>query len=146
VHLIQDRRCRAHRAARSPQLHQQVDLLLVRVRAVRIAQQPLEDVFRLRGVWYFLHHGRAHVAGEMTQMPMSAARLSIVVLPFANLSGDPGQDYFAEGVTENLTTARSRLRGSFVIARSTASALKGKARKDRAIRLKSVGTVTGLST
>jgi adenylate cyclase len=68
------------------------------------------------------------------------------VLPFANLSGDPGQDYFAEGVTENLTTARSRLRGSFVIARSTASALKGKARKDRAIRLKSVGTVTGLST
>jgi adenylate cyclase len=79
------------------------------------------------GAWYFLHQGRTQVAGETMQMPMSAARLSVVVLPFANLSGDPAQDYFAEGVTENLTTALSRIRGSFVIARSTASALKGKA-------------------
>ena len=79
------------------------------------------------GAWYFLHQGRTPVTGETMQMPMSAARLSVVVLPFANLSGDPAQDYFAEGVTENLTTALSRLRGSFVIARSTASALKGKA-------------------
>jgi TolB-like protein/Tfp pilus assembly protein PilF len=77
------------------------------------------------GAWYFLQKGRGQAAGDM--MPMSAARLSVVVLPFANLSGDPAQDYFAEGVTENLTTALSRLRGSFVIARSTASALKGKA-------------------
>lgn len=79
------------------------------------------------GAWYFLLRDRAHVTGEMMQMPMSAARLSVVVLPFANLSSDPAQDYFAEGVTENLTTALSRLRGSFVIARSTAAALKGKA-------------------
>jgi adenylate cyclase len=79
------------------------------------------------GAWYFLVRDRAHVTGETMQMPMSAARLSVVVLPFANLSSDPAQDYFAEGVTENLTTALSRLRGSFVIARSTAAALKGKA-------------------
>ncbi len=79
------------------------------------------------GTWYFLQKDRGHTTGDVMQMPMSAARLSVVVLPFANLSGDPAQDYFAEGITENLTTALSRLRGSFVIARSTASALKGKA-------------------
>jgi TolB-like protein/class 3 adenylate cyclase len=46
-------------------------------------------------------------------------RLSIVVLPFANLSGDPEQDYFADGVTESLTTDLSRISGSFVIGRHT---------------------------
>ena len=52
--------------------------------------------------------------------PAEAAHLSVVVLPFANLSGDPGQDYFADGVTEKLTTELSRIRSSFVIARNTA--------------------------
>ena len=54
-------------------------------------------------------------------------RLSIVVLPFSNLSGDPKQEYFVDGVTESLTTDLSRMRGSFVIARNTAFAYKGKA-------------------
>ena len=57
----------------------------------------------------------------------SAPRLSIVVLPFANLSGDPQQDYFVDGVTESLTTDLSRISGSFVIGRHTAFAYKGKA-------------------
>ena len=48
------------------------------------------------------------------------------MLPFANLSNDPSQDYFADGVTENLTTDLSRLSGSFVIARNTAFTFKGK--------------------
>lgn len=52
--------------------------------------------------------------------------LSIVVLPLANLSGDANQDYFADGITENLTARLSRLRGSFVIARNTAFTFKGK--------------------
>ena len=55
-------------------------------------------------------------------------RLSIVVLPFANLSGDPEQDYFVDGVTESLTTDLSRIRGSFVIGRHTAFTYKGEAR------------------
>src|SRR5271165_4752210 len=59
--------------------------------------------------------------------PAPAAHLSVVVLPFANLSGDPAQDYFADGVTENLTTDLSRIRDSFVIARNTAFTYKGKA-------------------
>ena len=57
----------------------------------------------------------------------SAPRLSIVVLPFANMSRDPDQEYFVDGITESLTTDLSRLRGSFVIARNTAFTFKGKA-------------------
>jgi TolB-like protein/class 3 adenylate cyclase len=54
-------------------------------------------------------------------------RLSIVVLPFANIGGDSEQDYFVDGVTESLTTDLSRIRGSFVIARNTAFTFRGKA-------------------
>jgi TolB-like protein/class 3 adenylate cyclase len=53
--------------------------------------------------------------------------LSIVVLPFVNLDGDPRHEYFADGVTENLTTDLSRITGSFVIGRHTAFTYKGKA-------------------
>jgi TolB-like protein len=49
------------------------------------------------------------------------------VLPFANLSGDPEQDYFVDGVTESLTTDLSRINGAFVIARNTAFTFKGTA-------------------
>jgi tetratricopeptide (TPR) repeat protein len=59
--------------------------------------------------------------------PLSPPRLSIVVLPFTNLSGDPDQDYFVDGVTESLTTDLSRISGSFVIGRHTAFTYKGKA-------------------
>ena len=55
-----------------------------------------------------------------------APQLSIVVLPFANLSSDPEQEYFADGITEDLTTDLSRIAGSFVIARNTAFTYKGK--------------------
>jgi adenylate cyclase len=56
----------------------------------------------------------------------SAPRLSIVVLPFANLSNDPEQQYFADGITDDLTTDLSRLRNVLVIWRSTAFTYKGK--------------------
>jgi TolB-like protein/class 3 adenylate cyclase len=56
----------------------------------------------------------------------SAPRLSIVVLPFTNLSGDSEQEYFVDGVTESLTTDLSRIAGSFVIARNSAFSYKGK--------------------
>jgi adenylate cyclase len=67
-----------------------------------------------------------YVLGGHSVKPAQAAHLSIVVLPFTNLSGDPTQDYFADGITENLTTDLSRLSGSFVIARNTAFTYKGK--------------------
>jgi TolB-like protein/class 3 adenylate cyclase len=53
-------------------------------------------------------------------------RLSIVVLPFANIGGDPEQEHFVDGVTESLTTDLSRLRSAVVIARNTAFTYKGK--------------------
>ena len=59
--------------------------------------------------------------------PSSPPRLSIVVLPFSNIGGDPEQDYFVDGVTESLTTDLSRISGAFVIARNTAFTFKGKA-------------------
>ncbi len=58
--------------------------------------------------------------------PADPGHLSLVVLPFANLSGDPNQDYFADGITENLTTDLSRIRKSFVIAPRTALTYRGK--------------------
>ncbi len=61
-----------------------------------------------------------------TSASSSAPRLSIVVLPFANIGGDPEQEYFVDGVTESLTTDLSRITGSFVIARNTAFTYKGK--------------------
>jgi adenylate cyclase len=57
---------------------------------------------------------------------MDRPRLSIAVLPFNNLSGDPGQDYFSDGLTEDLTTDLSRIEGAFVIARNTMQAYRGK--------------------
>jgi adenylate cyclase len=59
--------------------------------------------------------------------PKPLPALSLVVLPFANLSADPEQDFFADGLTEDLTTDLSHLAGSFVIARNTAFTYKGKA-------------------
>ena len=58
--------------------------------------------------------------------PSTAPHLSIIVLPFTNIGGDPEQDYFVDGVTESLTTDLSRIAGSFVIARNTAFTYKGK--------------------
>jgi adenylate cyclase len=65
--------------------------------------------------------------------PAEAAHLSVVVLPFKNLSGDPSQDYFADGITDNLTTDLSRIRNSFVIASTTAFTYKGKTVDAKAI-------------
>jgi DNA-binding winged helix-turn-helix (wHTH) protein len=69
-----------------------------------------------------------------TSAPPSLPRLSIVVLPFSNLSGDPEQEHFVDGVTESLTTDLSRISGSFVIGRHTAFTCKG-----RAVDLKQIG-------
>jgi adenylate cyclase len=76
------------------------------------------------GAWWFLSANRP--VAVASKPPTEAARLSIVVLPFTNLSNDPAQDYFADGVTENLTTELTRIRNSFVIARNTAFTFKGK--------------------
>jgi TolB-like protein/class 3 adenylate cyclase len=72
-------------------------------------------------------HGATRQRESLPPSSTSAPRLSIVVLPFANLSGDPEQEYFVDGVTESLTTDLSRINGAFVIARNTSFTFKGKA-------------------
>jgi adenylate cyclase len=67
----------------------------------------------------------APAAASISQ-PLVAPRLSIVVLPFANLSSDPEQQYFADGITEDLTTDLSRIPGMFVISRNTAFTYQNK--------------------
>jgi len=81
--------------------------------------------------WHFVGANRSPAIASAP--PAEPAHLSIVVLPFTNLSGDPSQDYFADGITENLTTDLSRLSGAFVIARNTAFTFKGKPVDTKAI-------------
>jgi adenylate cyclase len=86
------------------------------------------------GVFYFLGQNRTAPVATSAPTPVASnaatpaepARLSIVVLPFTNLSNDPSQEYFADGITENLTTELSHIHNSFVIARNTAFSFKGK--------------------
>jgi class 3 adenylate cyclase/TolB-like protein len=66
--------------------------------------------------------------------PATAPRLSIVVLPFTNLSDDREQQFFADGITEDVTTDLSRLAGMFVISRSTAFTYK-----DKRVEAKQIG-------
>jgi adenylate cyclase len=68
----------------------------------------------------------AAAAIQWRAVPQKAPRLSIVVLPFENMSGDREQDYFADGITDDLTTDLSHLQDSFVISRGTAFTYKGK--------------------
>ena len=79
------------------------------------------------GAALYFHLGRAPVVSQMPdQLAKPSERFSIVVLPFANLSGDASQDYLADVISDELTTGFSRFRDSFVISRSTAFTYKGK--------------------
>ena len=60
------------------------------------------------------------------QKPLAPQRPSVAVLPFANLSGDPSQDYFADGISDALITDLAKLSGLDVIARNSVSAYKGR--------------------
>ena len=79
------------------------------------------------------HSGRAASALPLPDKP------SIVVLPFDNMSGDPEQDYFSDGITEVLTTDLSRISSLFVIARNSAFTYKGKA-----VKVQEVGKELGV--
>src|SRR5713226_6459306 len=68
---------------------------------------------------------RGREAGEGNTLPLPD-KPSIAVLPFANMSGDPEQEYFADGIVEDIITALSRIRWLFVIARNSSFTYKGK--------------------
>jgi adenylate cyclase len=79
------------------------------------------------------------MAAPLISQRATAPRLSIVVLPFANLSNDPEQQYFADGITEDLTTDLSRISGSLVISRNTAFTYR-----DKSIDTKQIGRELGV--
>ena len=91
-------------------------------------EQSVKNIARPVRVYALRTESVAAAAGSAPPIPQPAAapRLSIVVLAFANLSNDPEQKYFADGIIEDLTTDLSRISGSFVIARSTAFTYEGK--------------------
>jgi adenylate cyclase len=86
------------------------------------------------GAWFARQHGWT-LGGNVA----STARYSIVVLPFANLSGDPEQAYLADGLTTKITTDLSRAAGLFVIAATTANTFK-----DKQINVQQVGKDLGV--
>jgi TolB-like protein len=88
---------------------------------------------------YALELGKSAEATTAIPGQRSEPYLSIVVLPFDNIGGDPEQNYFVDGVTESLTTDLSRIAGSFVIARNTAFTYKG-----RPINVKQIGRELGV--
>jgi TolB-like protein/class 3 adenylate cyclase len=96
---------------------------------VDLGEKALKSIARPMRV-YALSSGSAVPALAPTVAPADKReppRLSLVVLPFANIGGDPEQEHFVDGVTESLTTDVSRMRGAFVIGRNTAFTYKGKA-------------------
>jgi TolB-like protein/Tfp pilus assembly protein PilF len=93
-----------------------------------LGEQSLKNIARPVRAYAVVPDGSraATPGGNAAPVPLSTPRLSIVVLPFVNIGDDPEQEYFVDGVIESLTTDLSRIRGSFVIARNTAFAFKGK--------------------
>jgi TolB-like protein/class 3 adenylate cyclase len=95
---------------------------------VELGEKALKNIAQPVRV-YAVEPGSQSVAAApsaLAPMKPEPPRRSIVVLPFANMSGDPEQDYFVDGVTESLTTDLSRIHDSFVIARNTAFTYKGR--------------------
>jgi TolB-like protein len=82
---------------------------------------------RLKNIARLVHVYRVRLEGTAVPEPSLPNKPSIAVLPFTNMSGDPDQDYFADGIVEDITTALSRVRALFVIARNSSFTYKGRA-------------------
>jgi TolB-like protein len=93
-----------------------------------LGEQSVKNIARPVRIYALRPEGAADPLGSSmpASPPVAAPRLSIVVLPFANLGSDPEQQYFADGITEDLTTDLSRIPHMFVISRSTAFTYEGK--------------------
>jgi TolB-like protein/tetratricopeptide (TPR) repeat protein len=102
-----------------------------------IGEQSLKNI--ARPVRAYKVGSSAIAAPELPQRLSSVDKPSIAVLPFLNLSSDPEQEYLADGMTEEITTALSRVRGFFVISRTSSFTYKGKV-----VELKQVGRELGV--
>jgi adenylate cyclase len=107
-----------------------------------LGSQSLKNIAEPMRVWR-VQNGRA-VPAVPNRLPVGDAlpppdKPSIAVLPFTNMSGDPEQDYFADGVVEEIITALSHFKALFVIARNSSFTYKG-----RAVDVKQVGRELGV--
>ena len=104
-----------------------------------IGEQTLKNITEPMRAWHIRLAGEAAPSIRSSSSPIQVQNLalpdkpSIVVLPFDNMSAEPGQDYLADGIVEAITAALSCIRSFFVIARSSAFTYKGRATNARDI-------------
>jgi len=103
-----------------------------------IGEQQLKNIARPVRAYRVVSEARPAMAQGRAGPPLPD-KPSIAVLPFANLSGDPEQEYFADGMVEEIITALSRIRWLFVIARNSSFTYKG-----QAVDVKQVGRELGV--
>jgi TolB-like protein/class 3 adenylate cyclase len=104
-----------------------------------LGEQSLKNIARPMRVFRVGSAPRATTAGAPTPPLTLPDKPSIAVLPFQNLSGDPEQDYFVDGVVEEIITALSRIRWLFVLARNSSFTYKG-----QTVDVKQVGRELGV--
>jgi adenylate cyclase len=103
-------------------------------------EQAVKNIAHPVRTWRVLiSPSRTPMDAKVTPHPALPDKPSLAVLPFTNLSGDPEQEYFADGVVDDIITALSRVRAFFVIARNSSFTYKGKA-----VDIKQVGRELGV--
>jgi adenylate cyclase len=103
-----------------------------------LGEQQVKNIAQPVRVYRVRDAGAAAKAAALPMLPLPD-KPSIAVLPFANMSGDPEQEYFADGMVEEIITALSRIRWLFVIARNSTFTYKG-----RAVDVKQIGRELGV--
>jgi len=103
-----------------------------------IGEQQLKNIARPVRAYRVVTEARPAMS-QASAAPPLPDKPSIAVLPFANMSGDPQQDYFADGMVEEIITALSRIRWLFVIARNSSFTYKG-----QSVEVKQVGRELGV--
>jgi adenylate cyclase len=104
-----------------------------------LGEQTVKNIAKPVGAYQVLMEPRVTVAGKEEKVLPLPEEPSIAVLPFANISGDPEQEYFSDGLTEEIITALSKIHNMFVIARNSTFAYKGKP-----VKMQQVGEELGV--
>jgi adenylate cyclase len=105
----------------------------IRPRAIVVGSALVVLLLALAALYLHYRAEPARAPSTLTALPTTPDKHSIAVLPFANMSGDPTQEYFADGMTEEIITSLSRLPGLYVIARNSTFQYKGKSADVREI-------------
>jgi len=104
-----------------------------------LGEQTVKNIAKPVGAYHVLMEPRVTVAGKEEKALPVPEEPSIAVLPFANISGDPEQEYFSDGLTEEIITGLSKVDKMFVIARNSTFTYKGKP-----VRVQQVGEELGV--